>query len=63
MDLYLMVFGSIEYFQNLFDSILDKRTIPIAQKLQTAQLSQLQVLQKCFKCTIREFKEKLFLEV
>lgn len=63
MDLYLMVFGSIEYFQNLFDSILDKRTIPVAQKLQTAQLSQLQVLQKCFKRTIREFKEKLFLEV
>lgn len=63
MDLYLMVFGNIEYFQNLFDSILDKRTIPVAQKLQTAQLSQLQVLQKCFKRTIREFKEKLFLEV
>jgi len=63
MDLYLMVFGNIEYFQNLFDSILDKRTIPVAQKLQTAQLSQLPLLQKCFKRTIREFKEKLFLEV
>ena len=58
-----MVFGNIEYFQNLFDSILDKRTIPVAQKLQTTQLSQLPLLQKCFKRTIREFKEKLFLEV